>query len=125
MDKQVRSALCNIPLGVKEVSQTITDTKIKQGTGFWHSLSDSHLCEGSLEGGGDGAVDEEVGGDVEHDQEVGDGLEAHHPEGGDVLVVLPDAGDLHLDQGDDQDAQEDAQDVTEDVHQHNRDQGNL
>ena len=104
MDKQARSALCNIPLGVKEVSQTITDTKIKQGTGFWHSLSDSHLSEGSFEGGGDGAVDEEVGGDVEHDQEVGDGLEAHHPEGGDVLVVLPDAGNLHLHHGDHHDA---------------------
>ena len=88
-------------------------------------LSDSHLSEGSLEGRGDGAVDEEVGGYVEHDQEVGDGLEAHHPEGGDVLVVLPDAGHLHLDQGDDQDAEEDAQDVTEDVHQHNRNQRNL
>ena len=56
---------------------------------------------------------------------MGDGLEAHHPEGGDVLVVLPDAGDLHLHQGDHQDAQEDAQDVAEDVHQHDRNQGNL
>ena len=81
--------------------------------------SNFHLSEGSLEGGGDGAVYEEVGGDVEHDQEVGDRFQAHHPEAGNVLVVLPDAGDLHLDEGDDQDAQEDAQDVAEDMHEHN------
>ena len=63
----------------------------------------SHLGECLLEGGGDGAVDEEVGGDVEHDEQVGDGLEAHHPEGGDVLVVLPDAGHLRRDEHDDHD----------------------
>ena len=34
-------------------------------------LSLSHLGECLLEGGGDGAVDDEVGGEVEHDEEVG------------------------------------------------------
>ena len=55
-----------------------------------------HLGEGCLEGGGDGAVDEEVGGEVEHDEEVGDRLEAHHPQGRDVLVKLLHAAHLLL-----------------------------
>ena len=54
----------------------------------------SHLGESLFEGGGDGAVDEEVGGEVEHDKEVSHWLEAHHPEGGNVLVVLLNAPHL-------------------------------
>ena len=55
-----------------------------------------HLGECLFEGGGDGAVDEEVGGEVEHDEEVGHRLEAHHPQGRDVLVVLLHAAHLLL-----------------------------
>ena len=55
-----------------------------------------HLGESLFEGGGDGAVDEEVGGEVEHDKEVSHRLEAHHPEGGNVLVVLLNASHLLL-----------------------------
>ena len=56
----------------------------------------SHLGECLFEGGGDGAVDEEVCGEVEHDEEVGHRLEAHHPQGRDVLVVLLNAAHLLL-----------------------------
>ena len=58
--------------------------------------SSGYLGEGLLEGGGDGAVDEEVGGEVEHDEEVGDRFEAHHPQGRDVLVKLLHAAHLLL-----------------------------
>ena len=56
----------------------------------------NHLGKGSFEGGGNGAVDDEVGGEVEHDEEVGHRLEAHHPQGRDVLVVLLHASHLLL-----------------------------
>ena len=55
-----------------------------------------HLGECLFEGGGDGAVDDEVGGEVEHDEEVGHRLETHHPQGRDVLVVLLHAAHLLL-----------------------------
>ena len=56
----------------------------------------NHLGKSSFEGGGDGAVDDEVGGEVEHDEEVGHRLEAHHPQGRDVLVVLLHTSNLFL-----------------------------
>ena len=56
---------------------------------------------------------------------MGHRLKAHDPEGGDVRVELPDAGHLHLHQGDHQDAKEDAKDVAENVHQHDGNQGDL
>ena len=55
-----------------------------------------YLGEGLLEGGGDGAVDEEVGGEVEHDEEVGHRLEAHHPQGRHVGIELFHTLHLHL-----------------------------
>ena len=48
---------------------------------YFQSCASCHLGECLFEGGGDGAVDEEVGGEVEHDEEVGHRLEAHHPQG--------------------------------------------
>ena len=56
----------------------------------------NHLGKCSFEGGGDGAVDDEVGGEVEHDEEVSHGLQAHHPQGRDVLVILLHTSNLFL-----------------------------
>ena len=62
---------------------------------FCEKLS-RHLWKSFFEGGGDGAVDDEVGGEVEHDEEVGHRLEAHHPEGRDVLIELLHTSNLLL-----------------------------
>ena len=105
---------------------------------FCEKLS-RHLWKSFFEGGGDGAVDDEVGGEVEHDEEVGHRLEAHHPEGRDVLVKLLHTSNLLLwvkkdilssesiptYESDNKDSKKDPQGVAEDVRQHNRGEGHL
>ena len=94
--------LFQISSGLIICSSGFRNVEVQHGVRGQEDRDDNkHLGEGCLEGGGDGAVDEEVGGDVEHDEQVGHRLEAHHPEGGDVLVVLPDAGHLRRDEHDD------------------------